>query len=170
MSKERAIHELEQLASKIGKAECPINRIKDLVKEIEEPQPVEIPMFVADWLESKTENILTSLGFIWNDRMSEEETRISKWLDEGNNSELFVRAWLYGYFIKGKYKHYIQGEQGSTLTGCEISAGWKNIECEYGYQDGRTILFHNKEQAEGIASYLGDAFKVKVWNYPGVVI
>ena len=74
--------------------------LKDL-EQLDEPQPVKVPQFVADWIErSKQEkrnlrNALNNGG---------EKMRL--WFLDQENYDLFARAWLDGYEIE-KDKRYL---------------------------------------------------------------
>ena len=83
------------------------NQLLDIVSQIDEPQKVVIPKFVADWIEYCKSNKLTLLGAF--DPVSEHGIGLAdtftgvvrKGIDWAKrNQETFARAWLDGYEVK----------------------------------------------------------------------
>lgn len=73
---------------------------KNLVhRDINEPQKVIVPQFVADFI-TEQKNLGHTLSYSIDACMSD---RVAEWY--WDNSELFVRAWLDGYTV-GKEKRY----------------------------------------------------------------
>lgn len=70
--------------------------------QIDEPQKVVVPQFVADWLKL-SKNIGRSLFGAM--RVFEKDGDVEKWLQWAENQELFARAWLDGYEVE-KEKRY----------------------------------------------------------------
>ena len=69
------------------------NEVLDIISQIDEPEKVVVPKFVARWIkESKYDKFYALHGAYEN--MDEE---MKCWRFKGNNSELFAKAWLYGY-------------------------------------------------------------------------
>jgi hypothetical protein len=75
--------------------------LQDL-EQIDEPQKVVVPQFVADWLKL-SKNIGRSLFGAM--RVFEKDGDVEKWLQWAENQELFARAWLFGYEVE-KEKRY----------------------------------------------------------------
>ena len=75
--------------------------LQDL-EQIDEPQKVVVPQFVADWLKL-SKNIGRSLFGAM--RVFEKDGDVEKWLQWAENQELFARAWLDGYEVE-KEKRY----------------------------------------------------------------
>ena len=75
------------------------NEVLDIISQINEPQKVVVPKFVAEWIEyCKHEKFYALHGAYAN--MDEE---MKCWCFIGNNSDLFAKAWLEGYEVeKGK--------------------------------------------------------------------
>ena len=65
----------------------------DLIKQLDEPQPVKVPQCVADWIKECKEKGDLSLGGAIQLPCPE----IYEWLMDWNNQETFARAWLDGY-------------------------------------------------------------------------
>lgn len=72
------------------------NQVLDLINQIDEPQKVVVPKFVADYIEyCKHEKFYALHGAY--DKM---DGRLKHWRFKGSNSELFAKAWLFGYEIE----------------------------------------------------------------------
>lgn len=79
----------------------------DYLKQLDEPQKVTIPQFVADWLEQsdwREETLGKQSVFDVLDNLKNGcYENVKRWIDE--NGDLFARAWLDGYEVK-KEKRY----------------------------------------------------------------
>ena len=79
------------------------NVLKDL-RELDEPQKVVVPQFVAEYIEKsrlKGWDLLASMCFVLN----EKNKKTTKWLYLGENKNIFALAWIYGYEVE-KEKRY----------------------------------------------------------------
>lgn len=77
--------------------------LQDL-EQLDEPEKVKIPQFVADWIEKsrlKGWDLLSSMCFTLNDK----DKKTIKWLHLGENVNIFAHAWLDGYEVE-KEKRY----------------------------------------------------------------
>lgn len=82
--------------------------LKEL-KQLDEPQKVTIPKFVADYIEFKKKNNFHVYGAM---RVIEDhhDKRVPEWFYE-NNIETFARAWILGYEVE-KEKRYLVKMKG----------------------------------------------------------
>lgn len=72
------------------------NKVLDIISQINEPQKVVVPQFVAEYIEyCKHEKFYALHGAYDN-----MDDRLKCWRFKGNNSELFAKAWLYGYEVE----------------------------------------------------------------------
>ena len=72
------------------------NQVLDIISKIDEPKKVVVPQFVADYIEyCKHEKFYALHGAYAN-----MDDRLTFWRFKGNNSELFAKAWLYGYEVE----------------------------------------------------------------------
>ena len=78
------------------------NFLKDL-QQLDEPEKVKVPQFVADWI-THSKNIGRSLFGAMS--IFEENFEIKKWMQWAENQETFARAWLDGYEVE-KEKRYL---------------------------------------------------------------
>ena len=77
--------------------------LKEL-KQLDEPQPVKVPQFVADLIEVCKEHLTTSLYTAMNPNFMKENNQsfdLILWIKKTSNQDLFARAWLDGYDIQG---------------------------------------------------------------------
>ena len=87
----------------------------DLVKQLDEPQKVTVPQFVAGWIE-KADKKISLRDLMSNSYMSFE---VNGWLGELDedgafkNQETLVRAWLDGYEVEEE-KRYLVKIKGVT--------------------------------------------------------
>ena len=79
--------------------------IEELIKSLDEPQPVKIPQFVADWIEyfKKTGDwdLFQAMDYLFGKK------EIREWLEDKNNQETFARAWLDGYEVEEKKRYTV---------------------------------------------------------------
>ena len=64
--------------------------------KINEPQKVVLPKFVAEWIEYCKHDKFYTLHVAY----ANMDYRLKCWCFNGNNSELFAKAWLYGYEVE----------------------------------------------------------------------
>ena len=83
--------------------------ILDLVKQLDEPQKVTVPQFVAEYIDFKKTYDFHVYGAM---RVIEDhyDKRVQEWFYEGN-IETFARAWLDGYEVE-KEKRYLVKMKG----------------------------------------------------------
>lgn len=68
----------------------------DLIEQLEEPQKVVVPQFIADWIET-AKNIYSFSGGMFH-----VGPVVNKWLDDEDNQRTFALAWFDGYTIEEK--------------------------------------------------------------------
>lgn len=111
MNKQETIELLQDVAQRVfyrtGSRSVNIDKIVELINQIDEPQKVTIPEFVAEWLEYCKSNKLTLLGAF--DPVSEHGIGLAntftgevwKGIDwTKRNQDTFARACLDGYEVE----------------------------------------------------------------------
>ena len=113
MKKQELIKHIEDLPYKEGpivdKIDISRKGLLELVKQLDEPQPVQVPQFVADWIEVCKEHLTTSLYTAMNPNFMRENNQsfdLILWIKKTSNQDLFARAWLDGYEVE-KEKRYL---------------------------------------------------------------
>ena len=83
------------------------------LKQLDEPQPVKVPQFVADWIRKcKTfKYFTTGLSFalqpsVWEANGLSGEC--IEWLTDAENQETFARAWLDGYEVEEEKRYFVK--------------------------------------------------------------
>ena len=84
--------------------------IEELIKSLDEPQPVKVPQFVAKKIDyfKKTGDwdLFQAMDYLFGKK------EIREWLEDKNNQETFARAWLDGYEVE-KEKRYLGKIKGN---------------------------------------------------------
>ena len=96
-----------------AKAACQLF-LKNL-QQLDEPGKVEVPQFVADWIEVCKEHLTTSLYTAMNPNFMKENNQsfdLILWIKNTNNQETFARAWIFGYEVE-KEKRYVVKVKGN---------------------------------------------------------
>lgn len=90
-----------------------LNEVMYLIKQLDEPQKVVIPQYVADWLKyCKLTGVdlyhALEMGDLYfcNYANQKDDLKLQYFFETENNQETFVRAWLFGYEVE-KEKKYI---------------------------------------------------------------
>ena len=111
MKKQELIERIDGLKNIFGnKCEyVKIDLMIELVSELDEPQKVKVPQYIADKIEYCKESgdwdLFQSMDYCFNFR------ECSSWLEFKNNQETFARAWLDGYEVE-KEKRYLVKVKG----------------------------------------------------------
>ena len=69
----------------------------DLIEQLDEPEKVTIPQFVADWIEkckNKEKSLLNALLYT--------PEKVNSWVGNSENQETFALAWIFGYEVEKK--------------------------------------------------------------------
>lgn len=104
MNKKELIERIEGLKNLFGnKAEyIEIDAAIELISELDEPEKVKVPKFVADWIEvAKTVYSLTG-------GMTYGGPGVNKWLENEDNQRTFTLAWFDGYEVEEEPKYTVK--------------------------------------------------------------
>ena len=74
-----------------------------LIGQLDEPEKVKVPQFVADWIEEceeKEKTLLNSLLYT--------PEGVNSWVGNSDNQELFARAWIEGYEVEKEKRYTIR--------------------------------------------------------------
>lgn len=83
----------------------------DAIYVKDEPQPVKVPQFVADWIEVCKEHLTTSLYTAMTPNFMKENNQsfdFILWIKKTSNQDLFARAWLDGYEVEEEPKYIVK--------------------------------------------------------------
>ena len=81
------------------------NTILEYIKQLDEPEKVKVPQFVAEHIEQAKE-----IGRDLQDAMNSSRInkQVDSWLYIKNNMETFARAWLDGYEVEEEPKYTVK--------------------------------------------------------------
>ena len=104
MNKQELIERIEGLNKLYGenKNYVSYDDVFNLVKQLDEPQKVTIPQFVADFITEQKKQVYTLSESI----DANMPDRVAEWY--WDNSELFARAWLDGYTVEKKKRYLVK--------------------------------------------------------------
>ena len=81
--------------------------IKGIINQLDEPQPVKVPQFVADVIEGareKSPELEDALHYAWGNGTKE----FTEWYQKKSNRDLFARAWLDGYEVEEEKRYFVK--------------------------------------------------------------
>lgn len=113
--------------------------VKEIFEQLDEPQPIKIPQFVADVIEGAREQspeLEDALHYTWGNGTKE----FTEWYNKKSNRDLFARAWLDGYEVEKekKYKIILLNRNDGDLYLVNQNAGVSN---KYGHFSPTVLLF-----------------------------
>lgn len=97
--------------------------VLELIKLLNEPEKVQIPQFVADWIEVCKEHLTSSLYLAMTPsflKSNNQGIELTLWIKK--NEETFARAWLDGYEFE-KEKRYLVKVKGVNGYGRYLNKG-----------------------------------------------
>ena len=104
MNKQELIERVEGLKNIFGNKTKYVEKdtVIELISELDEPQKVVVPQFVADWIEE------VKPAYTLFAAMEYGNLKIDKWLDNNSNQETFARAWLDGYEVEKEKRYWVK--------------------------------------------------------------
>lgn len=149
MNKQELIKRIGQLFAFGSRDYIERNRVLDLVKQLDEPEKVKVPQFVADWIEYCKVRKITLAHALYHSEEAKNKS-VSRWLFEDlDNQETFARAWLDGYEVE-KEKRYLVKVKGVNEYGCYLNKGLLSKEyfLESKAEIGGCITKHTRKELE----------------------
>lgn len=148
MNKQELIKRIGQLFAFGSRDYIEINRVLDLVKQLDEQKPVKVPQFVADVIEGAREQSVEledAFEYVWEVAAGE----LREWFRKLENRNNFARAWLDGYEVEEE-KRYRVKLKGVSEYGCYLNKG--SLSKEYFLESkaeiGGCITKHTKKELE----------------------
>lgn len=85
-----------------------LSEVVYLIKQLDEPQKVVIPQYVADWITYCKDMGYTLKYAIYFPKEAENE-EVYEWVNESlNNQEAFALAWINGYEVEKEKKYLVK--------------------------------------------------------------
>ena len=106
MNKQEAIEKIYTASWNDGYHEglrVDVETVNKFINQIDEPQKVTVPKFVAEWIEELKKSH-SNMAWVW--QVYPNEAKIKKWLE--SNTEKFMRAWLDGYEIEQEKLYIVE--------------------------------------------------------------
>ena len=112
MNKQELIEKIEALPAEDYKYRPYIDKkvVLALVRQLDEPEKVVVPQFVADWIE-EVKSAYTLFA-----AMEYGNLKIDKWLDNNSNQEKFALAWIFGYEVEKEKRYIVSLKNGQPLV------------------------------------------------------
>ena len=105
MNKQEMIEKYEYMSHACFRRVDTLEVLKDL-RQLDEPQKVKIPQFVADWIEECKNDDFHLFGAM--EGISFNQKKLDYWFREDDNMELFARAWLDGYEVEKERRYLVK--------------------------------------------------------------
>ncbi|HGP8078702.1 DUF1642 domain-containing protein [Streptococcus pneumoniae] len=86
--------------------------LRDL-KQLDEPKPVKVPEFVAEWIE-EARKACKDVAELFEFDFTNDEVR--KWFMQERPFDLVARAWLDGYEVEEEKRYIVSLNNGQPLT------------------------------------------------------
>lgn len=157
MNKQELIEKYEYMSHACFRRVDTLEVLKDL-RQLDEPQKVTIPQFVADWIEVAKTVYSLSGG------MTHGGPGVNKWLENEDNQRTFALAWFDGYTVEKPKRYKIVmlniASSGGVLTRIKHDDSWIWIDTLGTIVEGRT---HTRKELE-------DAGFGWVFDCPGVKV
>ena len=146
MNKQELIERIECLKNLFGnKSEyVEIDTVIRLISELDEPQEVEIPIFVADFI-TEQKKLGHTLSYSIDACMSD---RVAEWY--WDNSELFALSWINGYTVE-KEKRYLVKMKGVVPSSVYLKHDAEDNYWYFGTDSEKEsiIIKHTKKELKG---------------------
>ena len=115
MNKKELIEKIEAIPDNIGLVRPHIDKkmVLGLVRQLDEPEKVKVPQFVADWIEECKNDDFHLFGAM--EAISLNRKKLDYWFREDDNMELFARAWLDGYEVEEEKRYEVILCNGQSL-------------------------------------------------------
>lgn len=91
------------------------NWILGSIEQLDEPQKVTVPQFVADWIEyckfthvDLQHALIVGDVYFYNYANQKDFSKLKEFLETENNQETFARAWLDGYEVEKEKQYYVR--------------------------------------------------------------
>lgn len=123
MNKKELIEKIGSLDKLYGeKFYIALDDVLDLVKQLDKPQKVTIPQFIADWIKyCKNTNVSIARALLvgevdfYNYANQKDLSKLTDFFSDGKNQEIFARAWLDGYTVEEEKRYLVKMKGISSL-------------------------------------------------------
>ena len=145
MNKQELIKRIECLFAFGSRDYIERNEVLGLVRQLDEPQKVQMPQCVADWIKVAKPVYSLSGAMVYG------SPGVNKWLENWDNQDLFARAWLDGYEVEREKQYKVVmpniSSTGGVLTRIKHNDSWIWIDTIGTIVEGRTHTSKELEEA-----------------------
>ena len=78
------------------------NEVLELIRQLDEPEKIVVPQLIANWIEVAKPTYSLYGAMVYG------SPGVNKWLENWNNQETFVLAWIFGYEIEKEPKYIVK--------------------------------------------------------------
>lgn len=80
------------------------------IEQLDEPKPVKVKQFVADWIEYCKARKITLAHALYHSEEAKNKS-VYRWLfEESGSQETFARAWLDGYEVEEEKRYFVKAK------------------------------------------------------------
>lgn len=155
MNKQELIEKYEYMSHACFRRVDTLEVLKDL-RQLDEPQKVTIPKFVANWIEyckfthvDLQHALIVGDVYFYNYANQKDFSKLKEFLETENNQDLFARAWIFGYDVEKEKRYIVKmkglNEDSSYLNYDSIDDEWYFTDDENGPAVG---THHTRKQLE----------------------
>lgn len=123
MNKQELIGRIKRLDESYLKTEF----VLKLIEQLDEPKPVKVPQFVAEYIEYAKNNYW-DLQDLFKFIDDEENKNLQRWFYHECEQETLALAWLFGYEVEGEKRYFVKmkgiAKYKNYLVFGEISRTW----------------------------------------------
>ena len=134
----------------------------DLIKQLDEPQPVKVPQFVADWYEKKKHDLnhyIWDYIYNWN---HQEESEFKRWMNCSITSfQTLVNMHQFGYEVEKESKYIVKVKATGQCLG-KYYINNEILSPRFTYTGRHADSFTRKELEEADFSWVFDCDGVGV--------
>ena len=119
--------------------------VKEILEQLDEPEKVKVPQFVADVIEGAREQspeLEDALQYTWGNGTKE----FTEWYKKKSNRDLFARAWLDGYEVEEEKRYEVILCNGQSLK-TVYRQGGDHLDFEMVYGDLESFTRKRLEEA-----------------------
>ena len=113
MNKRELIEKIKKMDSYMFNFRPHINetQVLNYIRQLDEPQKVQVPLIVADWIEVCKEHLPISLHTAMDPNFMKQNNQSSDlmlWIKKSSNQEIFAQAWIFGYTVEKEKRYYVR--------------------------------------------------------------
>nr|DAP94341.1 MAG TPA: Protein of unknown function (DUF1642) [Caudoviricetes sp.] len=111
MNKQELIEKFEQFSGHGSRCYIERNEILNLIKQLDEPQPVKVPPSVAVWYEINKDNLDKNIAYLCLNNWGEfiNDKTLFKWMSNTDNFiQILVNMHQFGYEVEEEKRYFVK--------------------------------------------------------------